>query len=191
MNIESKYVPFVAGITLSAALLTGCASDREVTPPDTTSQKSDLLFETAPEGNFSISNCNEQRNSWATHIDTDPTDRDDNDQTIGFTEAYTEKGRPNAVSGAKIRSLGGLAYEIATSDDKTGETTIVDLGEAPFSQVLEGGDSYDISLSARLGGDGAAYFSVNCLPEFDSPGDEEVPAVPLPLVPALPLTAEA
>ena len=190
MNIESKITPFVA-LTLSASLLAGCTSEQTFTKPDTTSQKSDLLFETAPEADFSISNCNLQPNSWAVHIDTDPTNINDHDQTIGFTEGYTEDGRANAVSGAKIRSLGGLAYEIATSDDDAGDTTKVDLGVEPFSIVLDGGDGYDISLSARLGGDGAAYFQLNCLPDFDSSYVEETPLEVVPIIPALPPAVEA
>lgn len=196
MNIESKYAPLVA-ITLSASLLSGCTSDREFMPPETTSQKSDLLFETAPRGGFSISDCETQRNGWTVHIDANPNDIDTFDQTIGFRKGLTEEGHPIDVNGVKIRSLGNLAYEIATSDNKAGETTIVDLGEAPFSQVINGGDGYDIALSARLGGDGAAYFSANCLPEFDFPYDEntlseELPIVPIiPIMPTLPIVIES
>ena len=184
MNMESKYTPLVA-LTLSAALLTGCTAETAPTPPDTTSQKSDLLFEAEPEGDFSVSNCERNPNSWAVSIDDDPTDTD-RDATVGITETYNEKGRPNSVSGAKYRSLGNLAYEIVTSEDQPGDTTIINLGNESFAKNLEGGDGYDVVLTARLGSDGKAYFGANCLPEFDFPSDKDLEAPLVPLQPEEP-----
>jgi hypothetical protein len=183
MNMESKHTPLVA-LTLTAAMLSGCSSETTPTPIDTTTQKTDLVFESEPHSNFNIASCAKDTNGWAVDIDSSPMDANGLDRTVGLTETYNEEGYPNSVSGAKIRSLGGLAYEIVTSDDVLGQTTSINLGEKPFTTVLEGGDGYDVVLSARLGDDGSAYFGANCLPEFDYRGENQLE---VPLVPQLPV----
>lgn len=187
MSIESKIPPFVA-LTLSASLLSGCASEQNFTAPVIENSESKVSFQSAPEVNFHVSNCETQSNSWATYIDSDPYDSNTNDMTVGFTEVYSQEGYPIAVRGATIRSLGGFAYEVVTSDDMPGETTRVDLTDEPLARVVEGGEGYDIALSARVGDDGRAYFRTDCLPDIDFPYTEEAPADEVPLVPVVPLS---
>lgn len=183
-----KFEKILATTTLTGALLSGCSAQESLLPtpspsPSVTESSDDFFYDATPEDNFSVTDCRRDRRSWAVSIDTTPKDAKSDsarDHTIGVTGRY-EKNQPVLETGAKVRSLGNLAYRVTTAADALGESTVVDLGEKSYSRVLRAGDGYDAVFSLHLGKDGHAYSTINCLPETGFQGD--TPSTPVPLSP--------
>lgn len=183
LNFIMRFERVIAATTLTGTLLAGCTSPEPLPPtpsPTSSATESDdtFLYDSTPEENISATDCYRNTHSWAVHIDGTPEDADPDDHTIGIAERSSGDD-PVLVTGAKIRSLGNLAYRVTTAADLPGTSTTVDLNEKTYSRVLRGGEGYDANFSLRLGSDGDVYATINCLPNFGFHGD----STPVPLLP--------
>lgn len=179
-----------------SVLLMGCSDGKEPIPastpqvtassptPESRPTTSGLQFQRKPTGEMGSARCQDDSDTWALSIDSDPDDYEKppfDTLTLGAPQEHDVEGRPIFLAGATVKALGKSAYEVATSDDAPGESTIINLNESSYARVLRGETGkYDVVFSARKSpGDGHAYFSLNCLFDHGFIGNREK-AVPLP-----------
>lgn len=175
-----------AALSATGLLLSGCTAESPVQAPaePTTAVETPggLVFQTEPTENFSVSDCWTNPNGWAVSINESGNYSPDNPRlnvaTVGMAQEMPKPdGYPILVAGATVRALGGTTYQLATANHAPGETTTVDLQNESFSEIQPAEEGYDVAFSARLGSDGRAYFTANCLPEFGYNGN----TTPIPL----------
>lgn len=180
----------ITSTVVAGVLLGGCTAIEEVpapTSPSSTTVEDPLIYQERPTENFSVGDCHRDSNNWAKHIDSEPEalkQEYNRDFTVGLAARF-EDTHPVLATGAVIRSLGAGAYRIVTADDAGGESTTVDLALQSYSRVLEGESGYDGVLTARLGDDGYAHFTINCIADYDFNRNDPIP-LPDDILPTLP-----
>lgn len=170
----------VGSVFIAGGLLAGCAQGAAPTV-NPRRMPAPLYFQKDPTTNFSQSSCYTDPENWAIEIfSSSPQERGTVD-TIGV-EGQESGDLVNILAGATIQDLGGFTFRISTSMDKPGQSDTVNLSEHDYAQVLDGEQGeFDAVLSGRLGPNGNAYFTVNCLPDFNfNGGQKTVPLVPGP-----------
>lgn len=185
MKLRESIALGMAGATLVACSTGAKKHEPHPESPMPTKPASGLVFDRQPATNFAVAQCQKDPQSWAVLYDMDPSASSAfGTQTLGVREF----NKPKFFSGVTIRALGHATYELATSDDRPGRSTVVDINKGPYVVVIKGNQNFDEAFSARFDAGNPngpkVDFWLTCLPNFGFSGDKT--PVPLDSVPQEP-----